>query len=342
LATAPIFAQEGISVGSDRSLTVLTWNTYIGSDLQQAFDPSFSQAQLLLAVAQVWAEVQLTNFPERADAIARQIETAQPDILCLQEAALWQTGEFLNPAPATTVVYDFLEILLQALASRGLNYQVVAAAQFSTVEVPNIITLEDLRFTDRQAILVRSDLNTSDLKSSYPQVGTYDARIPIDVLGQPGFITRGWISLDVKVRGKSFRLITTHLEAAHPGVQVAQAIELLSGPAATELPLVVVGDLNSPADGSGTPTYGLMLQAGFVDAWSLATLDNGFTCCQQGNLLNPASTLSERIDLVLFRGIFAPVFVDVLGEDVSDRTPSGLWPSDHAGVVTRLLFRKIE
>jgi len=60
------------------------------------------------------------------------------------------------------------------------------------------------------------------------------------------------------------------------------------------------------------------------------------TCCQESFLLNPGSTLSRRIDLVLVRGDFAVLGIDVVGGESSDRTPSGLWPSDHAGVVATL------
>jgi hypothetical protein len=35
------------------------------------------------------------------------------------------------------------------------------------------------------------------------------------------------------------------------------------------------------------------------------------------------------------RGVEA-VAVEVLGEELEDRTPTGLWPSDHAGVVAPL------
>jgi hypothetical protein len=30
----------------------------------------------------------------------------------------------------------------------------------------------------------------------------------------------------------------------------------------------------------------------------------------------------------------------ITGDDVSERTPSGLWPSDHGGVVSRLVLKK--
>ena len=53
-------------------------------------------------------------------------------------------------------------------------------------------------------------------------------------------------------------------------------------------------------------------------------------------MLNPVSLLTERIDFVLFRGDFAVHSVEVVGDEPVDRTPSGLWPSDHAGVVAQL------
>ena len=62
----------------------------------------------------------------------------------------------------------------------------------------------------------------------------------------------------------------------------------------------------------------------------------GFTCCQDSLLLSPVSLLSRRIDLVLFRGDFGVVGVDAVGDNAADRTPSGLWPSDHGGVVATL------
>jgi len=53
-------------------------------------------------------------------------------------------------------------------------------------------------------------------------------------------------------------------------------------------------------------------------------------------LLSPVSLLSRRIDLVLFRGDFGVMGTGVTGDDPADRTPTGLWPSDHAGVMATL------
>jgi endonuclease/exonuclease/phosphatase family metal-dependent hydrolase len=142
------------------------------------------------------------------------------------------------------------------------------------------------------------------------------------------------------MRGRSFRFVTTHLDSSVPGIRVAQASELLRTAANTNLPVVMVGDFNISADTSldpSFPAYQAMINAGFTDAWqSKRAPDPGFTCCQAGNLLNPASLLSHRIDLVLVRGEFGVADIDLIGNQQADRTSSGLWPSDHAGLVATL------
>jgi len=49
-----------------------------------------------------------------------------------------------------------------------------------------------------------------------------------------------------------------------------------------------------------------------------------------------ATTCPHRIDLILFRGFAGVDNMKVFGDLPSDRTPSGLWPSDHAGLVATL------
>ena len=137
--------------------------------------------------------------------------------------------------------------------------------------------------------------------------------------------------------GRKFRFATTHLEADSAGVRSLQAIDMIAGGGSTDLPLVFVGDFNVTATNASDTTYGQFLAAGFVDAWTRKRpLDPGLTCCQAPNLLNPASLFDRRIDLVLFRGAFQVEDIRLVGEKVSDKTPSGLWPSDHAGVVATL------
>ena len=81
-----------------------------------------------------------------------------------------------------------------------------------------------------------------------------------------------------------------------------------------------------------------LLIAKYHDAFDDVTVDgNGFTCCQAEDLRNPESQANERIDLVLYRGRFRVTDLSVPGTDpATGRTPDGLWPSDHFGVLSHL------
>jgi hypothetical protein len=59
--------------------------------------------------------------------------------------------------------------------------------------------------------------------------------------------------------------------------------------------------------------------------------------CADDDLLNKGSHLSDRRDFVLFHnGSFQDTEAEVMGASPADRSPSGFWPSDHAGVVAKL------
>jgi endonuclease/exonuclease/phosphatase family metal-dependent hydrolase len=125
-------------------------------------------------------------------------------------------------------------------------------------------------------------------------------------------------------------------------VQLAQASEILAGPANTPLPVVLVCDCNSNASAAApdaTPTYALLRNAGFSDAWARKHPGaDGLTCCQDADLRNVPSALSERIDYILFRGDFDVRHASLLGATPGQRTakPDRVWPSDHAGVSATL------
>jgi endonuclease/exonuclease/phosphatase family metal-dependent hydrolase len=224
-------------------------------------------------------------------------------------------------------------LLVDALAQRGLSYAPVSVFDGTDVELPaGLPPTLDVRFTDRVALLVRTDEKTADLKLSDPQSGAYPTALHLTTVAGPITAPRGWASVDVKIRGKSFRLVTTHLEAFSPLVRDAQAGELLAGPLDTDLPVVAVGDFNSGPGGDPT-AYQTLLGGGLTDSWPDRP---GLTCCHANDLHNQNPTLTKRIDLVLTRGGFDTVSADVVGEEPGDRTPSGLWPSDHAGLVTTL------
>jgi endonuclease/exonuclease/phosphatase family metal-dependent hydrolase len=187
---------------------------------------------------------------------------------------------------------------------------------------------------------VRTDLDPDELEVSNLQIEQFGVKLTVPTAIGPFTDPRGWAAIDVKARGSSFRFVTTHLDSVSPAIRIAQAGELLKTAANTSLPIVMAGDFNIAADTSldpSFPAYQAMINAGFTDAWqSKRAPDPGFTAHQAENLRNPTSLLNHRIDLVLFRGGFGVADISLIGNQPADRTSSGLWPSDHAGVAATL------
>jgi endonuclease/exonuclease/phosphatase family metal-dependent hydrolase len=331
-----------------RPLRFMTRNLYLGADLQPIF--AVTNPNLLPVVAgAAWDQILASNFSARAQRLAGEIAAEMPDLVGLQEVTLYRSGAFLHPDPATHVELDLLAELMSALANQGLSYEAVAVVSAFNGELPSVSSqgFKDIRLTDRDVILVRKDVPTSVMKTSNPRSGVYSpaATLPVPLLGSALPIQRGWTAVDVKTRGKDFTFINTHLEAfgAETGYfhQQLQSLELLNGPANTAKPVVLVGDFNSRAVGTGpaSASYQNIANAGFTDAWSEVMPGVvGDTCCHAANLMGPAS-LTSRIDIIWYRGADMDVTeAEIVGEDVADKTPGGLWPSDHAGVLSTITF----
>jgi endonuclease/exonuclease/phosphatase family metal-dependent hydrolase len=324
-------------------LTVMTRNLSFGTDLGPILAAT-DQFEFVTAVAAAYTQAQATDFLGRAKAWADEIERARPDLIGLQEAALWRTqtpADFSTTPNASTVEADFVALLLAELRSRGLKYEVAIAQTGTDIEAPGVFPtgFVDVRLTHREVILARK---SAGMKLTNAQGGQYAAYLTVPtVIGVPVALPWAWASVDVTRGGRSFRFATTHLDPISGIAQQLQANEFLGGPGSTTLPIVWVGDFNSAAEASlitgvpsATATYGSILAAGYADAWAARHPSNpGFTCCQATDLLNPISTLTDRVDLVLTRGPFHVAKATLVGEEASDRLPSGLWPSDHAGVV---------
>jgi len=340
-----LVAPAGASPRGERNLTVMTQNLYLGSSLTPALAAQ-SPGEFIAAIAQIYATVQYTDFPARADAIASEIDAHRPDLIGLQEVSIWTTAGAGAPAG-----YDFLAILQAELVSRGLDYSVAAVAENADIgpaplAAPSCISggaiTCTVRLQDRDVILVNDD--RSDLTWSDPRTGRYEAQADIQSPVGPLSFDRGWATIEARLAGQPFRFANTHLETEDfPAVQEAQATEFLAGPARGGT-VVATGDFNSAADGSTTTSYDQLTAPGrFRDAWDEALLAPGWTCCQQSNtpplapgaLNNPVSTLRTRIDLVLARGAARPQGATVVGEVPFQAMPP-FWPSDHAGVVAEI------
>jgi hypothetical protein len=319
---------------SRNTLTVLTRNMDEGTDFGPLVHAT-STGQFLTAAATTWQEVEASNIPERAAGIADEIAATKPDLVSIEEAAIWRTGPLLK-GPASTVVYDALGSLQRSLATLGAKYELVVVEPEFDLEGPTSLGY-DVRVTDEDAILAKGDLPAKTFRLSHVQSGHYAHELTLTPVGVKETILRGWTSVDVTVGGKTIRYVETHLESFSNSVQKAQAAELLAGPAHTRLPVILACDCNT---GPGiTPTYGYILSAGgFTDTWKVTNPDKaGLTWpLHKEDPYSATATPTQRIDLVLVRGKIAAVSDTLIGSKPADRTLSGLWPSDHAGVLAVL------
>jgi endonuclease/exonuclease/phosphatase family metal-dependent hydrolase len=335
IATLVLVLAAGLTATADakdkRALKVMTQNLYVGASLTP-ISAATTPFEFVVAAATIYAEVQFTDFPARANAIAAEIEANAPDVIALQEVTTWT-----STGPGAPPSQDFLAILQQALVGRGLAYSVAAASNNVHVgPVPLLLCSGPfgsclVSIQDRDVILV-NDSNPS-LHTSHPQSGRYLAQQVLQTQAGPLSIDRGWASIDGTIDGKGFRFLTTHLEIEDAAaVQEAEAAELLAGPSRFAGAVIAAGDFNSAADGSTTRTYATLTKAFFQDAWDANPGDTGYSCCQTDTLTNQASALATRIDLVLTHGAARAVNAHLVGNVPFQATPP-LWPSDHAGLV---------
>jgi endonuclease/exonuclease/phosphatase family metal-dependent hydrolase len=360
--------------GKGTPLTVMTRNVYLGGDITRPLRPAPAGVPALVALANQNHELRrvvgLTDFPARAELLAKEVADTKPDVIGLQEVATWRSGPIQLPPPtdaegrvvanAATVDYDFLDLLLGALERAGQRYEVVHEQVESDVEGPAFRGLNpfapgaeaaDHRLTMSDVLLKRA---SSQIKVERAGGAQYAAVLPFELGGFKYEFIRGYNWADVRVGAKEVRLLNTHLESQLSSFAMLQAQELVRTQVLTaDRPVVLTCDCNSdPLDTStkpGEPIAGIQHRDPYLfltryldDAWLEAdTSDPGFTSGLNETVDEPApASFTHRIDLVLTRGLDgAPVPADkavVVGTDPANRTAGGLWPSDHAGVVVRL------
>ena len=241
--------------------------------------------------------------------------------------------------------------MLTELNRRGVAYDVVQVQPESDVEAPafsgdpssgTVAGARDLRLTMRDVILVRRG---SPVQVGDHGGGQYDRRFDVSLAGVSYSFVRGYAGAEVTVGRERFRCVTTHLESQSGALAAAQAQELVAGPANSREPTVVVCDCN--AQPPAAAAYRLLTQrARFDDAWLLRPSPGpGDTGVLGERLEDPTNAdFDRRLDLVLVRpsrlGRITATAAEVTGADQFDRDETtGLWASDHAGVVVRLQIR---
>ena len=345
-------------------VAVETYNMDGGGDLTPLFDPRFD---LITATSMIWADVVRGNIPVRAQGVARDIAAMQPDLVGLQEAAVWSLAPAVPTGPTSVaptgpfvVQYDSLASLLTALKDLGSPYRVVVKNKtFGNEAFPlPTMTASGLglaTFVDYNVILVRERSLKHGLRVRNAQSHIYQAKLPLPVAGQTVPVTRGWAQTDVRVGHEWFRFVDTHLEAfgtppIEDDARNPQAMELaaLVKTWSRHLDVIVVGDINArPTMCTDIPrsdpfehvldqnvvAYGILTRAGLTEVWP--ALHPKSPCAKRSwtsgsrALDDPKGLLTHRIDDVFVSRGVAPLRVRIVGTRVGEMT-DGLWPSDHA------------
>jgi hypothetical protein len=205
-------------IGADSSnatVTVMTRNVDAGTDLGYIFAAT-DEDSFVQGMAATLAELQASNFQQRAARLVAELGASMPDLIALQEVTLWRTGPIQQP-PATNILYDQLDLILAELGKTNLHYGVIAVQSELDAEAPVPSAGIDLRITDRDVILARLDLPQSQFDLFNAQTHRYRSVFSFGnpILGQIT-VPSGWMAVDVMAGGSKFRFVNTHLQSTVP------------------------------------------------------------------------------------------------------------------------------
>ena len=341
ISLAAVLVSAPAAQAKSPKLTVMTRNVYLGGNIGGPI-PAPNRDEFERSASVLWAAVRTTDFPARAKLLAREVKQTKPDVIGLQEVALWRRGpagvKDAADTPATEVVYDFLATLRSALGSR---YRLASVQTEADLEAP-ISDGYDVRLTMRDAVLVRV---RKRLKVDRRLGDNYKATLAVPTAIGTLTSTRGWAATDLSLAGRRFRVVNTHLEAFSDDHLLRQARELIAGPLRKRGTVILTGDINSDptgATGADPAAYRAFTAAGLKDTWlSVRPRRKGFSCCFKTETVMdpPPAPFDHRVDHVFAKGRLRVLRGRVVGNDPANRTASGLWPSDHGGAVMTLRLR---
>jgi hypothetical protein len=352
------------------NVRVMSRNVFLGGDLTPGTQATSLQ-QLVTAAGVILKQVDDNKFGVRAKGLAGEIIKANPDVVGLQEVALWRTEpctESPLPPHAAQVRYDYLKLLLAQLNKGKRRYRTVVSQDEFDFEVwvntdgnestaaPGCPLGSEIngRLTMRDAILARVG---GGVKTSNAKGGHFASLLQVKPGGVATNVTRGWTRADVKLpRVPKFRFVNTHLEAfdnqptnhvstgadvGNGQIRELQAKELFkAGGPATGRRVILLGDLNSDVKTEVKPGDGLayraLRRAGFAERSTSKPLG----CCLHGDLLTTSgggklTDFDHQVDHVMTN---APSKVKLVSSSVPGRKPvNGFWDSDHAGLFSGLI-----
>ncbi len=361
LLTTGALTATGVSTASAAdNVTVMTRNVFLGADLGPALRAT-GTTEFISAAGEIYRQLETTNFPKRAKGLADEIQARKPDLIGLQEVALWREGPVnidavLEQKPTASKVYqDFLKILLKQVNKGPVKYEVVKVQKEFDFEAPTDVDGDpktglfgadkDMRLTMRDAILKKTGSRVQ-VKNQRGAQYTKKNSFSVTVAGRVKVTSlRGWLSTQAKVgKGRWFTFANTHLEAFDdrtqvPSVRAKQAGEFAKAMTKVKGPLIAVGDYNSDSPGlvpGDEQAFEALAKAGFKDIGTTTPM----SCCISSEDMQTGGDISEfdhRVDQIFTT---TPKKVKRLKTWVVGREQSyGFWHSDHAGVVGKYALK---
>ena len=326
IAQAEAFHAQKFSLSK---VKLINQNMYLGTDLS----PIFLTGDLSLIQSAV-EEIIASNYPARAQAMAKVIKRLKPHVLCLQEAWIF---EYL---PAG-ISWNFKTLLLDALGSD--YYEVVTNEELMEIDLRDML---GVRVKDQDVIIAHKTVEMIGV----PQTMVFQ---DLFALGLPPLINevklaRGLSMANLKIGGMEYTVANTHLEAFDPETRLSQAEEVVDEMNDAALPAILAGDFNA---WPGWPAYDVIISA-FDDAWPgrlIGQSDPGYTFGRD-DLISDTADFNERIDFVFTRHHQVATLVGLtVGKTALSKTEPvlypteppaylRLWPSDHLGLFFILFF----
>jgi hypothetical protein len=327
------------------AVSVMARNAYVGADVDAVIAAlgTEDEGDDFPALQYAIETLGMTHFPARAQGLASEIALTRPHVVGFAEISFIDID--LTPlGVAVDFTLDFLPILQDALADRGLSYAVGAQVQNIDVSVAGGL----VHLVDYDVVLYDAERVTWQTIVAK----NFENNIPPEMLPPGLVLKRGWIWGRATIGANTVDVVSTHPEsggdgdAAHPLSQLraGQAFEIMAVLEGVS-PVIVMGDLN---DQPGSPLYGVLTGSAFADVWSaLRPGEAGNTCCHAPDLSNATTSFTKRIDYIFARGFehpgsdFRKSWIAMTGADPSERVEGPaypIWTSDHAGLVAEFFL----
>tara|TARA_R110002072_G_scaffold271208_1_gene431144 strand:+ start:2427 stop:3386 length:960 start_codon:yes stop_codon:yes gene_type:complete len=308
---------------SSKGLGILCRNLYLGANFKLLL-PAATNLRLGQLAANFYRFVTLSNYPERAKYLAREIATRKPEVVCLQEVY-----EYVLPDHGERL--DFLSLLLNELGEDS-GYSVACCETATSVELPIWWKGKAgrLKVTDQIVILVSTEVAIESHGSEQ-----YSDKIPIPMpfAGHQDEtvldVRRAFQWIDMTWENTQLRIANTHLESISEEIQSKQALELICKMEKSGRERILVGDLNAEP---GKLVYHLFTcrPGDYSDPFK----DGENTWGTGDHTGEEFMDNRQRIDHILHTENIVSRSTEVFGYRPEERTlPGKLFPSDHAGLM---------